>query len=103
MTHLTHEHFEVHIYLMKSQKSIQNRPSSARWAHSSFFRLGGHLGQLSDQGPVQEKRPHGFLSCSNLRQEVQRIKVFFSSRYKVTCYGEGLTLKYKIHTYSVLV
>ena len=57
------------IYLMKSQKSIQNRPSSARWAHSSLFRCGGQLGQSSAQGPVQEKRPHGFLSCSNLKQE----------------------------------
>lgn len=55
------------IYLIKSQKSIQNSPSSARWAQSSLFRCGGQFGQSSAQGPVQENRPHGFLSCSNLR------------------------------------
>lgn len=57
---------------MKSQKSIQNRPSSARCVHSSLFRLGGQLGQLSDQGPVQEKRPQGFLSCSSLKEVGQQ-------------------------------
>lgn len=54
---------------MKSKKSIQNKPSSARWAQSSLFRCGGQFGQSSAHGPVQENRPHGFLSCSNLKQE----------------------------------
>lgn len=58
-------------YLINSQKSIQNKPSSARWAHRSFFRCGGQLGQSSAQDPVQENRPHGFLSCSNLRHAAE--------------------------------
>lgn len=55
--------------LIKSEKSIQKRPSSARWVQSAFLRCGGQLGQSSDQGPVQEKRPQGFLSCSNLSRD----------------------------------
>ena len=65
---------------MKSEKSIQKRPSSARRVQSSLFSCGGQLGQSSDHGPVQEKRPQGFLSCSSLSQDAdQRSRHSFQS------------------------
>lgn len=62
--------------LMKSEKSIQKKPSSACWGQSSLFRCGGQSGQSSDQGPVQEKRPQGFLNCNNLSQDAERRREF---------------------------